>query len=189
MYDMQRTLPAAFAGLGALVLIVLSAAGCAPVENPPKPGATPTTSSTPSPSPSQIPTVQPAGCDTVLTQAGFEDLASGNLAPIEFEIQSWDYPLLQEMVTPGVICKWAGGGDVFVVVGQLPMDEQTWESTRTGLEADGYVLNDNYGVPGFIDGPDGSDESYPSRGFAWRNGILYYVSYPGILEFVPAFQT
>lgn len=40
----------------------------------------------------------------------------------------------------------------------------------------------------FTNGPDGEDESYPSRGFAWRDGILYYASYPGILEFIPAFQ-
>lgn len=188
MKHMHRTLSTALAGLGALVVVVLSAAGCASIADTAQPSATPTTSSTPSPSPSQIPTVELAGCDTLLTKAGLDDLAAHNLRPMEVELQNWDYPLVQEMFTNGVVCKWSTQGDVYVVVGQVAMDEQTWESTRTKLEADGYVLNESYGVPGFVDGPDGDDESYTARGFAWRDGILYYGSDPGILEFVPAFQ-
>jgi hypothetical protein len=88
-----------------------------------------------------------------------------------------------------VVCKWGGGGDVIVVVGQLAMDEQTWQAARAELEASGYVPDDSYGIEGFLNGPDGYDESYPVRGFAWRDGILYYASYPGILESVPAFQS
>ena len=92
------------------------------------------------------------------------------------------------MAANGVVCQWAGGGDVFVVVGQQSMDEPTWKSTRATLESSGYLLNESDGVPGFVDGPDGDDDSFRHRGFAWRAGILYYASYPGILKFVPAFQ-
>ena len=130
-----------------------------------------------------------AGCDTVLTQEGYDDLASSNLSPAEFTFEvDWDYPLLEEMAATGVVCKWANTGDVMVVVGQLAMDEQEWESTRAELEATRFVPDDSHGIPGFLNGRDGTTESYLNRGFAWRNGILYYASYPGILEFVPAFQ-
>ncbi|PWC04217.1 hypothetical protein DCE94_08660 [Agromyces badenianii] len=124
----------------------------------------------------------------MLSQAGYDDLAADNLTSRDFTVQSWDYPLLAAFAADGVVCKWAGGGDVFVVVGQLAMDEAMWETTRADLEASDYQLNDSYGVEGFVDGPDSEDESYPARGFVWRDGILYYVSYPGILEFIPAFQ-
>lgn len=40
-----------------------------------------------------------------------------------------------------------------------------------------------------MDGPDVPDESYPSRGFVYRDGILYYTSYPDFLTFVAAFQS
>ena len=100
----------------------------------------------------------------------------------------WDYPLLEDMVADGEVCQWANGGDVSVVVGQLAMDEHEWESTRAELEATGFGLDESHGIPGFLNGRDGTTQSYLNRGFAWRDGILYYASYPGILEFVPAFQ-
>jgi hypothetical protein len=146
------------------------------------------TETNPTPEPSVEPTAQLADCSSVLDEAGNADLAADNLKPSEFQFQNWDYPLLAEIAESGVVCKWAGGGDVYVVVGQLAMDEAAWAATRSELEAAGYAQDDSYGIDGFIDGPDGDDESYPTRGFAWCNGILYYASYPGILEFVPAFQ-
>ncbi len=73
-------------------------------------------------------------------------------------------------------------------VGQLAMDESTWSATRAQLEAEGYVQQDDT-IVGFMDGPDVEDESYPSRGFVYRDGILYYVSYPAFLPFLQAFQS
>ncbi|MBM7830585.1 hypothetical protein JOE59_001290 [Agromyces cerinus] len=69
------------------------------------------------------------------------------------------------------------------------MNEAAWATTRAGLEADGYFENVDYGIDGFVDGPDGSDESYPARGFVWNDGILDCASYPGILRFVSALQS
>lgn len=165
-------------------------AGCA---TSPVPAATPSAAASPTetsstPEPSVEPSAELADCGSVLDQAGNADLAADNLKPFEFQFQNWDYPLLAEIAESGVVCKWAGGGDVYVVVGQLAMDEAAWTATRAELEAAGYAQDDSYGIDGFMDGPDGDDESYPTRGFAWRDGILYYASYPGILEFVPAFQ-
>ncbi len=178
------------AGIGALALTLLLAA-CTAQPAPTEP-TTPETSvtddsSAPSPTPTVSPAVELASCDDLLDDAGEADLAADHLAPIDFEPQSWDYPRLVGMHEGGVVCKWGGGGDVIVVVGQLAMDEPTWDAARAELEAEGYVPDDAV-IEGFLDGPDGQDESYASRGFAWRDGILYYASYPGILESVPAFQ-
>ena len=187
---MQRTLRASTTVLGAIVLGLVLASCADGTAKPDPSSASPSTSpiatASPTPTPPQL--AEPIPCDAVLTQEGFDDLASTNLTPRDFTLQSWDYPLLGTISSDGVVCKWAGGGDVYVVVGQLSMDEATWDAMRTDLEAEGYIENTDTPVAGFIDGPDGSDESYPSRGFAWRDGILYYASYPGILEFVPAFQ-
>ena len=184
-------------GIGTAVLL-LALTGCtAPSEPvttesaaaPTMTEATPTPTPTPTPEPSAEPSTRLADCGTVLDEAGNADLAEDNLKPFEYQYQSWDYPLLADFVADGVVCQWAGGGDVFVVVGQLAMDEATWDATRADLEAAGYRQDDSFGIEGFVDGPDSPDESYPTRGFVWRDGILYYVSYPGILEFVPAFQS
>ena len=178
------------AGLGTtLLLIALTACTAPSAQAPTETAAAPTTEATSAPQPSTEPEAELADCATVLDGAGIADLAADNLKPFDFQFQSWDYPLLAEISDNGVVCKWAGGGDVYVVVGQLAMDDATWDATRADLEAAGYQQDDSYGIDGFIDGPDGEDESYPTRGFAWRGGILYYASYPGILEFVPAFQS
>jgi hypothetical protein len=188
---MQGIMRAVVVAAALSVAVVLS--GCSQATesaSPPSTSATsePTTPAT-TPTPSTPAVAEPASCDAVLNQAGHEDLATDNLTPTDFTVQSWDYPLLASFESDGVICKWAGGGDVYVVLGQLPMDEATWDSTRTGLEAEGYVPNEEFGVEGFLDGPDEHDASYPSRGFVWHDGILYYVSYPGIVEFISAFQS
>lgn len=188
MTAMQKTVRAVTTAL--VVVFGFGLAGCvSPAAPTPSPSSQTTTAApTPIPTPSAPQLAEPSSCDAVLTQAGFDDLASGNLALREFSLQSWDYPLLGAIASDGIVCKWAGGGDVYVILGQLPMDESSWNTTQEGLEAEGYVESDNLGISGFLDGPDGSDESYPVRGFAWRDGILYYASYPGILEFVPAFE-
>jgi len=120
-----------------------------------------------------------------------DDLAAHNLRPREFELQNWeDYPLLMRFVSEGIVCKWGlESSDVIVVVGQLPMDEPAWNTLRADLEAEGYVANDKYGIPGFIDGPGTYDDAgYLTSGFVWCAGILYYASYPAILNFVPVFS-
>ena len=177
-------------GIGTTLLLLALTACTAPSDPAPtESAAAPTTEVTSTPEPSTVPEAELAHCDTVLDDAGNADLAADNLKPIDFQFQNWEYPLLAEISENGVVCKWAGGGDVYVVVGQLAMDEATWDATRADLEAAGYQQVDSHGIDGFIDGPDGEDESYSTRGFAWRDGILYYASYPGILEFISAFQS
>lgn len=163
--------------------------GCAPA-NEPQPGET--TAHTPNATaPTATATAEPVQllqCDELLTPAGDADLAEDNLTLSEFEFQTWDYPLLADFADSGIVCKWAGGGDVFVVVGQLAMDERAWSGTKTELQAQGFVEDAASGVPGYLNGPDGPDESYPLRGFVWQAGVLYYASHPGILQFVEPLQ-
>lgn len=182
-----------------MIALAVGLVGCAadPVAMSPD-TSTPVPVATPSPTPSDTPTVTPApttepapgaevaACDRVLTQEGYDDLAADNLVLREASVQSWDYPLVADIEADGTLCTWGGGGDVFVQVGQLAMDESTWNSTQETLEAEGYVRDDSE-IAGYLDGPDDKEPNYTRRGVAWREGILYYASYPGILEFVPAF--
>lgn len=85
----------------------------------------------------------------------------------------------------GIVCQWGNSGDVRQVMGRVPMDESVWESTKMQLVSDGFVEEDSV-VAGFMNGPDPLDDSYPDRGFAHRNGILYYTSYS---KFFPWFQS
>ncbi|RXZ71429.1 hypothetical protein [Agromyces albus] len=148
--------------------------------------ATPTASPTPEPT---TPAAALATCDTVLTDAGYADLESSNLSARDFTAQSWDYPLLHTMANDGVVCLWGNSGDVMVVLGQLAMDQATWDTTRAQLEAEGYVAQDAT-VAGFMDGPEATnDDNYPGRGFVHREGILYYSSYAEFFTFVRAFQS
>ena len=186
---MRRYGRVATAVLGA-VLVAGALTGCIPSSAPtPAPAASetpdaePTPEATPTPEPTAL-----ADCDTVLTAEGYADLAGSNLVLKEFRAGSWDYFLVHTTAAEGVVCHWGGGGDVIVDVGQLAMDEATWETTRVQLEAEGYVQDDTV-VVGFMDGPDVADENYPHRGFAYRDGVLYYVSYMDFLPFLQAFQS
>lgn len=190
-----RALKALF-GTGMIALVV-GLVGCAAESEAPPPGASTqipaattgpsvTPSATPAPTTEPAPGFELAACDRVLTQKGYDDLAADNLVLKDATTQRWDYRLVADVQADGILCTWAGGGDVFVQLGQLPMDELTWNSTLTTLEAEGYVQVDT-DIAGYLDGPDDNEPNYTQRGFAWRDGILYYASYPGILEFVPAF--
>ncbi len=74
-----------------------------------------------------------------------------------------------------------------VILGQMPMREEEWAATKARLVTEGFVEDDTV-VEGFMDGPDSEGESYVGRGFCYRDGNLYYSSYSGFLQFVPAFQ-
>jgi hypothetical protein len=112
----------------------------------------------------------------MLTPAALEDLASSRLVPRDFTPQSWDYPLLSTIYTDGLVCMWGNQGDVRQVMGQMAMEAGAWEATRNQLIDEGFVQEDDV-VAGFMNGPDSSDDSYPARGFAYRDGTLYYTSY------------
>jgi hypothetical protein len=116
-----------------------------------------------------------SGCGEILSSEGYTNLAKDDLALVGFSLQPYDYPLLQEFVTNGVVCQWSNSGDVGVVIGQLPMASDNWEATRSELLSEGYTEEDSP-VRGFLSGPDGEDESYPSRGFTYREPFVYYTS-------------
>lgn len=180
---------------GMLALALLS--GCASAqttEATPTPTATettrPTASATPSPQPTEQPTEAPAAteldCMAAVTQAGHDNLAADGLTLREPETHM-AYPILERIATEGVLCKWSTRGDVQVIFGQLAMSEDEWATVRTGLIESGFIEDDSL-VPGFLDGPDEVDPDYAHRGVVYRDGILYYSSYPGFFEFVTAFQ-
>lgn len=192
MATMHRTRRVAIAAFATAALAIGLAACTSSNEPKAEPTETPVASATPTASPTPEPTTPAAAlatCDTVLTEAGYADLAGSNLSARDFTAQSWDYPLLHTMANDGVVCLWGNSGDVMVVLGQLAMDQTTWDTTRAQLEAEGYVAQDAT-VAGFMDGPDATDDdSYPGRGFVHRDGILYYSSYSDFLHFVGAFQS
>lgn len=181
--------------LAATVGLALALAGCAsapgsvsPVASPPgTPSAEPVDAPEAAPvtDPTVEPAVDPTTCETILTPLALEDLASSNLVPREFSPNSWDYPLLATMHDDGLVCMWGNQGDVRQVMGELPMEQSIWESTRTQLLAEGFV-EENDVVAGFLNGPDSADDSYPYRGFAYRDGTVYYTSYS---KFFPTFAS
>lgn len=180
------------AGFGAALLAV-GLAGCTAWNGLAPATTAATTTATPAPSaeattPPPTAPVALADCDTMLTEDGYADLAASNLTEMDFTLGSWHYPLVHTMAADGVLCHWGRpASDSGVEVGQLAMDEATWETTRAQLEAEGYVADDAT-IPGFIDGPDVPDESFPHRGFVYRDGVLYYVSYVEFAGFLPAVQ-
>jgi hypothetical protein len=163
--------------------------GTAPTTAPPLVSSAPTPSSAvptaSAGSTTPLPTATPATallpCEDLLTAEEEASLAEDGLAlSPETTVYDVDYPVVQEIAEDGVLCRWSGQGDVSVVVGQLTVPDAEWPDRSAALLADGFTADDT-AAPGFLDGPDGPDESYPGRGVLHRDGVLYYVSYPGIV--------
>lgn len=185
-----------WAAAGALAL-----AGCSPAA--PEPSPTPTATAAPAPSatasatPSVTPSATPettpeaaslTACDQLLTAEEEASLDADGLAlqPASTAFD-FDYPIVEEIASGGLLCRWTGQGDVSVVIGQLAVADDQWPDRRDGLLAEGYVADDG-SYPGFVNGPDGVDDDYPGRGVVHADGILYYVSYPGILASIVPLQ-
>ncbi|MBM7830586.1 hypothetical protein JOE59_001291 [Agromyces cerinus] len=96
------------------LVAALGLTGCAPATGAVTPSAAGSTSepveASDSPTVTTPPAVESAPCDAVLDKAGYDDLAADNLTLRDFDVQSWDYPLLAEYSTDGMVCKWTGGG-------------------------------------------------------------------------------
>ena len=122
-------------------------------------------------------------CPELLTAAELADLESDGLRLNPEPATYFDYPIVEEMQQAGLLCRWTGQGDVHVVVGQLALGDEQWPTAREGFLAEGFTVDDA-SAPGFLNGPDVEDESYPGRGVLHSDGVLYYVSYPGILPSV-----
>lgn len=122
-------------------------------------------------------------CPELLTAAELAALESEGLRLNPEPATYFDYPIVEEMQQAGLLCRWTGQGDVYVVVGQLALSDEQWPTAREGFLSEGFTADDA-SAPGFLNGPDVEDESYPGRGVLHSDGILYYVSYPGILPSV-----
>ncbi|WP_157603129.1 hypothetical protein [Rathayibacter sp. Leaf299] len=122
-------------------------------------------------------------CPELLTAAELADLESEGLRLNPEPATYFDYPIVEEMQQAGLLCRWTGQGDVYVVVGQLALSDEQWPTAREGFLSEGFTVDDA-SAPGFLNGPDVEDESYPGRGVLHSDGVLYYVSYPGILPSV-----
>ncbi|MCJ1696708.1 hypothetical protein MT349_13070 [Rathayibacter caricis] len=135
----------------------------------------------------EAPSVPVAGgltpCPELLTAAELADLESEGLRLNPEPATYFDYPIVEEMQQAGLLCRWTGQGDVYVVVGQLALSDEQWPTAREGFLSEGFTVDDA-SAPGFLNGPDVEDESYPGRGVLHSDGVLYYVSYPGILPSV-----
>lgn len=185
------------AGLLALAACAPAEPSAAPTSAPTTTTATPTVSETASASPAASPTASPVAtadpaalttCDQLLTPEEQTSIADDGLALApDATAFDFDYPIVQEIADAGVLCRWTGGGDVSVVIGQLAVADDQWPDRRAGLVAEGFVADDG-AWPGFLDGPDGTDDSYPGRGVVQSDGVLYYVSYPGILGSIVPLQ-
>lgn len=122
-------------------------------------------------------------CPELLTAAELADLESEGLRLNPEPATYFDYPIVEEIQQAGLLCRWTGQGDVYVVVGQLALSDEQWPTAREGFLSEGFIVDDA-SAPGFLNGPDVEDESYPGRGVLHSDGVLYYVSYPGILPSV-----
>ena len=176
----MRLFPAVF------VLVALALSGCTPAVTP-DPSGTPTASATPTatPSASAEPTAAPVTCDTILTELGFQDLADDGLIEQEFTGDG-EVDLRFMIDAGGVACRWGKPStDIIATIGQAPMSQADWDSKRASLEAEGFTPTDDPAI-GFLVQPVAGSGVH--GGFLWRDGQLYYVSAPFLLNSIPALQ-
>ena len=176
----MRFLPAVF------VLAALALTGCTSAATPdPSPTAA---SETPAatPSASSEPTAAPATCDTILTDLGFQDLADDGLTELEY-MSDGGTDLQFMFDAGGAVCRWGKpSSDITATVGQTPMSQADWDTKRASLEAEGFTPTDDPATGFLLTPPDAA--SGISGGFLWRDGQLFYVSAPFLLNSIPALQ-
>jgi hypothetical protein len=134
-------------------------------------------------------------CDEIIpTRVAADVLGAGthgHLVQLQAEESDPVSPLVDRMVTEGIACGGAVDGDAIldgaVMVGQLAMNEEQWESIQTEFAADGHVAINDFGFAGWIYVSKPSGDPTMGSGFAWRDGVLYYLINPMMLAFVPAF--
>ena len=168
-----------------LVLVALALSGCSPAVTPDPSPTTASATPTATPSASAEPTAAPVTCETILTELGRQDFADGGFTEREYETRRTD---LQFMIDAGgVACRWAKPStDIIAIVGQAPFSEADWNTLRSSLEADGFTATDDRATGFLVEPPDPA--GYVSGGFLWRDGQLYYVSNPSLLNSIPALQ-
>ncbi|MDY7540984.1 MULTISPECIES: hypothetical protein [unclassified Cryobacterium] len=97
------------------------------------------------------------------------------------------------MVTDGIACGASVHGaeviDGAVIIGQLATNKGQWDSIQTEFATEGHVPSDDFGIAGWVYFSKPTDVPGAGSGFAWRDGVLYYLINPMMLAFVPAFAS
>lgn len=168
-----------------LLLAAVALTGCG--TGAPAPSTTTTTAPSATPTPTASPTATAAAvtCDTILTEAGRQGIADDGLTAREYTAGRTD---LQFMIDAGgVACRWVKPStDIGATVAQAPFTEAEWDAKQSGLEAGGFEPTDDPAA-GFLLEP--TDPAGDLRsGFLWRDGQLFFVSSPSLLDSIPALQ-
>ena len=137
-----------------------------------------------------------ASCDDVIPTEVIADVLGsedGRLIQLRGTEGEPDSPLVEEMVNDGIACGGSIDGDVVldgtVLLGQLRMDEDRWDSIRADFADDTQDASDDYGIPGWVDVAQADPQIPDGSGFAWKGGVLFYATSPLLLGFAPAFDS
>ena len=135
-----------------------------------------------------------ASCDEVIPKEIAADLlgrSGGQFVQLQETEQDPVSPVVDRMVTDGIACGGSANGaavmDGTVLIGQLETTADEWESIQADFAADGHVADVDLGIAGWVYVSKPSDDPMMGSGFAWRDGVLYYLTNPMLLAFVPAF--
>jgi hypothetical protein len=137
---------------------------------------------------------QLATCDEILPGKLPQDLfgRSATVVQLHEKEHAAVNPLVDEMITNGIAC---GGllnetvmSDGAVVIGQLAMDEKQWTAIQSKFTEDGHEVTDEI-VKGWVNVSKPDADPTLGSGFAWRDGVLYYLQTPFLLELVSPFAS
>jgi hypothetical protein len=151
-----------------LILGGVALAGCAtpaPSAEPTAPDASTPASATPAAEPpTSEPPAEPTAttCETVLTEAGYADLAADGLEPVEVG-RSTFYPIADDLIAAGALwCTWGRpSSDSLVTVVQLSNLDVAASEWPAELAAEGYVETGDP-VEGAYTGPADPGTGVPS---------------------------
>lgn len=169
--------------LATAISLTLVIAGCTTPTDAAGPPSSPTATPTATPTPTPTPTPEPAAaCETVFTDAEYASL-EGYI----FTEDAYLDATLQSLVDAGGIgCKWvAPGSDIMAMYAQWPSDQAAWDALRAERVTDGYTeIVDPF--PGIIQEPFYDGVIQPA--LTYRDGVVYWVSYPRLFSSVLALQ-
>ena len=135
-----------------------------------------------------------ASCTKILPGELAQDIFGTSAKVVQLHDKEPDAvdPLVDRMVTDGVACGALLGETVAmdgaVVIGQLAMDEKQWTATQSKFAADGHEAVDVF-IEGWVYVSKPSEDPTMGSGFAWRDGVLYYVQNPFLLPLLPPFAS
>ncbi|TFD19490.1 hypothetical protein [Cryobacterium sp. TMS1-13-1] len=119
---------------------------------------------------------------TALTADAYSDFGGSGLALRDY--QGWRTDIQFMADGGGIACAWQGQGDAVVLFGELAMTGGAWQSKKAELVETGFIEVATP-VAGYFNEPD-TDPNYIDGGFVYRDGNLFYVSYPALTQWVPA---